>query len=146
MLARRGWWISPEGKIYLFDVGGRHIYFMRDNPHLFGLTSKEVKELKLVYDGGPIREKFIKKALKQNWIRVRERNNSTVFNFRVFNIDVLERIRKLLSQYKFWDNDWIELIPIEGKGRLTTVSWLKSNKAKKEVSKNDVIPDKYNKK
>lgn len=148
MLAGRGWWISPKGKIYLFDVGGRHIYFIKDNPHLFELTPKETKELKLAYDGGSIRGKFIKKALKKNWIRIREHKYNTTFNFNTFNFDTVKRIRKFLKQYKFWDNDQIKLLPIgarEFEFKKITAGWIKSKEAEKEASKNNVTPMIYNK-
>ena len=106
-LRNAAFWVSPEGRFYDIDksLDERHIYYLVDNPELFGFTRQHIVDTYLKYgepnpydrdnDTRPIegmaRQELIVAAVKRGWVRIR--NYMLLFDWTV-NVCQLDRTTK----------------------------------------------------
>jgi hypothetical protein len=98
----RGFWISPEGKVYKIT---EHFSFIKQNPALFGLSEKEVEPLRHDRD----RAELLRDTMKKGWIRIRERRGETSIELWALNASAKRNIDNFLNSENYWDSEIIFL-------------------------------------
>ena len=111
-LRNAAFWVSPEGRFYDIDKGldERHIYYLVDNPELFGFTRQHIVDTYKKYgepnpyerdnDTRPIegraRQELIIDAVKRGWIRIRNFMKLFEWTVNVYQLDSTTRERLTL--------------------------------------------------
>jgi hypothetical protein len=91
----RGWWISPQGEpIQIPD----HFRYLLENPEKFGFTKEELARVAWEMKGDN-REKYMGIAFQRGWIRVREQEGFTIFQYWEKTDSVVSRIKNLLQTF-----------------------------------------------
>jgi len=108
-LRNAAFWVSPAGRFYDIDKGldERHIYYLVDNPELFGFTRQHILDTYQKYgepnpyerdnDKRPIegeaRQELIIDAVKRGWIRIRNFMKLFQWTVNVYQLDSITRER-----------------------------------------------------
>ena len=108
---RRGWWISPHGDTHnVFD----HFKYLLKNPKLFNLTEQDIESA--TWDPkGEERAKYITIACQRNWIRVREHEVYTTFEFWEKSESVTQRIQAHAKKFNYFPEDQLALSELSNK-------------------------------
>jgi len=124
-------WINKNGKFFTLDKssGDRHIYYIVDNPEIFGYTKERIQKIYQKYDEhdpydneknpmeGKAREEIIIDVLKDGWIRIRNYLKQSRWSINIYQLD---------KQTKYSLQEWADSIIANGT---------------KDMKNNDVVID-----
>jgi hypothetical protein len=97
----RGWWISPQGEPILIPD---HFRYLFENPEKFGFPKEELARVAWEMKGDS-REKYMGIAFQRGWIRVREQNGFTIFQYWEKTDSVVSRIKNLMQTFSLSASD-----------------------------------------
>ena len=130
----KAYWVSPKGEVY--DLGQRHLDFIRDNKSLFKITDEEYRETFAKFGEkigleGKAREYLILQALKKGWIRARDQGNSG-WSVEVWELDsyTKENLMKLINAFvgNPYSNINVHILKLERAGQPQRKWFIQSNK------------------